>query len=132
MNKIEHIGFAVNDLDAANKTYESLLGSGPYKTEIVESEKVTTSFFKLGESKIELLQAMSDESAIARFISKRGEGVHHIAFHVDDITNERSRLISDGFEPIGDIKKGADNKLVCFFHPKSAHGVLIELCQEIH
>jgi len=132
MNKIEHIGIAVKDLRTANETYAKLLGKAAYKSERVESEHVETSFFATGESKIELLQATSDDSAIAKYIEKRGEGIHHIAFATDDIEREVERLKAEGFQPISAApKRGADNKLVFFFHPKSANGVLIELCQEI-
>ena len=130
--KIEHIGIAVKDLEASNKVFAKLLGEKHYKIEAVESEHVSTSFFKAGESKIELLQASNADSAIAKFIDKRGEGIHHIAFAVEDIEKEVARLKSEGFQAISDKpKQGADNKLVFFFHPKSANGVLIELCQEI-
>jgi len=133
MNKIEHIGIAVTDLDAANEVYKALLGAPHYKTESVESEGVNTSFFRCGESKIELLEAMSELSPIAKFIEKRGEGVHHIAFAVDDIISEMERLRNEGFVVLNEKpKKGADNKWVVFLHPKSANGVLIELCQEIN
>lgn len=132
MKKIEHIGIAVRDISEANKVYEALLGRAPYKSETVESEGVITSFFACGESKIELLQATGPDSPIARFIEKRGEGIHHIAFAVSDIYNEMDRLQKEGFVLINEKpKKGADNKLVAFLHPKSAHGVLVELCQEI-
>lgn len=132
MDKIEHIGIAVKDIKAANKIYQSLLGSVPYKTEEVETEGVITSFFKCGDSKIELLEATNRESPIAKFIDKRGEGIHHIAFAVDDIVAEIARLKEEGFVVLNEVpKKGADNKLVAFLHPKSAHGVLVELCQEI-
>ncbi len=132
MDKIEHIGIAVKSLRDASPLYERLLGYKSYKTQEVDSEQVITEFFKVGESKIELLEASSDESAIYGFIQKRGEGVHHIAFAVDDIVKEMARLKSDGFQLLSDNPKiGADNKLVCFVHPKSSHGVLIELCQEI-
>lgn len=130
MRKIEHIGIAVMDLKTANETYSKLFNSPPYKMEAVESEGVATSFFRMGESKIELLEATRDDSAIAKYIEKRGEGIHHIAYDVEDIHSERQRLIDEGFQPIGEVKYGADNKLVCFFHPKSAHGLLVELCQE--
>ena len=129
MRKIEHIGIAVKDLDAANDNYSKLFNAKPYKKERVESEGVSTSFFMIGESKIELLEATNEDSAIAKYIEKRGEGIHHIAYDVEDIVVERNRLISEGFQAIGEIKHGADNKLVCFFHPKSANGVLVELCQ---
>lgn len=132
MKKIEHIGIAVKDLVAANKTYSLLFNKSPYKTELVESEFVSTSFFEMGESKIELLAATAADSTIHKFIEKKGEGIHHIAFAVDDIHAEVKRLIDSGFKPISSApKRGADNKLVFFFHPKEAHGVLIELCQEI-
>jgi methylmalonyl-CoA/ethylmalonyl-CoA epimerase len=132
MNKIEHIGIAVNSLEEANNLYTQLLGEFPYKSELVESEKVITSFFKNGPNKIELLAATHESSAIAKFIEKKGEGIHHIAFAVDNIYEEMERLTKAGFQLLSTTpKKGADNKLVCFVHPKSAHGVLIELCQEI-
>ena len=132
IKKIEHIGIAVKNLDEANKIYEQLLGSPPYKMETVDSEGVNTSFFKTGESKVELLQATKDESAIAKFIAKKGEGIHHIAFAVEDIHKEIKRLKEDGYAIINESpKKGADNKLICFVHPKNTKGVLIELCQEI-
>jgi len=132
VEKIEHIGIAVKNIEEANKVYEKLLGLAPYKTETVESEGVNTSFFQTGESKIELLQATTSESAIAKFIEKKGEGIHHIAFAVKDINAEIKRLKEEGFTVINEApKKGADNKLVCFVHPKNTQGVLIELCQEI-
>lgn len=132
MDKIEHIGIAVKDLESANEIYTKLFGEPPYKNETVESEGVSTSFFKIGESKIELLEATNPESAIAKFIDKKGEGIHHIAFAVDDIRTEMERMRNEGFIVLSDQpKKGADNKLVCFLHPKSTNGVLIELCQEI-
>ena len=132
VKKIEHIGIAVKNIKEANKVYEKLLGVAPYKMETVKSEGVNTSFFQTGESKIELLQATKPESAIAKFIEKRGEGIHHIAFAVKDIKAEIKRLKEEGFTIINETpKKGADNKLVCFVHPKNTQGVLIELCQEI-
>jgi methylmalonyl-CoA/ethylmalonyl-CoA epimerase len=132
MQKIEHIGIAVKDMDSANLIYSKLFNRTAYKSEVVESEGVTTLFFEVGESKIELLAANNAESAIAKFIDKKGEGIHHIAFAVEDIDAEVKRLIEEGFQPISSApKKGADNKLVFFFHPKSTNGVLIELCQEI-
>jgi len=131
MRKIEHLGIAVKDLNQASKLYESLLGKASYKTEKVESEGVTTQFFQLGESKIELLEATNPESPIAKFIEKRGEGVHHIAFDVADIEAEIKRLKEEGFDLIHQTpKEGADNKLIAFLHPKSSGGVLVELCQE--
>lgn len=131
MNKIEHIGIAVKNLEKANAIYAALLGEKHYKKETVESEGVTTSFFKVGDSKIELLEASNPESPIAKFIEKRGEGIHHIAFYVDDIVEEIKRLKKEGFVVLNETPKmGADNKLVCFLHPKSSNGVLVELCQE--
>jgi methylmalonyl-CoA/ethylmalonyl-CoA epimerase len=130
--KVEHIGIAVNNLANANDLFTSLLGITPYKEESVASEHVTTSFFMAGQTKIELLEATSPESAIARHIEKRGEGIHHIAFEVDDIHAEMNRLRAAGFQLLNETpKRGADNKLVCFVHPKSAQGVLVELCQTI-
>ncbi len=130
--KVEHIGIAVKDLNNAGELYELLLKTTCYKTETVESEGVTTAFFRSGESKIELLEATNNESAIAKFIEKKGEGIHHIAFEVEDIVLEIERLKKEGFVLINEKpKKGADNKLICFLHPKAANGVLIELCQEI-
>lgn len=132
IHKIEHIGIAVKDIKKATETYTKLFNQSPYKTEAVESENVITTFFKTGENKIELLEASSEESAIHKFIEKKGEGIHHIAFDVDDIYAEMERLAKEGFIVLNEQpKKGADNKLVCFLHPKSVNGVLIELCQEI-
>ena len=132
MEKIEHIGIAVRNIEEANKIYETLLGVAPYKSEKVESEGVETSFFRCGESKIELLEGSNPDSAIAKFIEKRGEGIHHIAFAVNDIKAEMKRLKNEGFVLLNETpKKGADNKWVAFLHPKSANGVLVELCQEI-
>lgn len=131
MKKIEHIGIAVRDIASANKVYEKLFGKPHYKTESVESEGVITSFFECGESKIELLEGTSPESPITKFVEKRGEGIHHIAFYVEDIASEVERLKAEGFKVLNEKpKKGADNKWVVFLHPKSANGVLIELCQE--
>ncbi len=132
MLKIEHVGIAVKDLESSNSLFGKLLGKAHYKTEKVQSENVDTSFFQIGESKVELLHATNADSAIAKFIEKKGEGVHHIAFAVEDIEKEVERLKAEGFQAISEKpKRGADNKLVFFFHPKSANGVLIELCQEI-
>lgn len=132
MQQIEHIGIAVKDLESATALYEQLLNTGCYKTERVESEGVNTAFFRVGSNKIELLSSETPESAISKFIDKKGEGIHHIAFLVSDIFAEMERLKSQGFILLNEIpKKGADNKLICFVHPKSANGVLIELCQEI-
>jgi len=131
VNKIEHIGIAVKDLETSNELFSKLFGRPPYKSETVESEGVTTSFFQLGTNKIELLEATNPNSPIAKFIAKKGEGVHHIAFDVTDIEAEIARLKGEGFVVINETpKNGADNKLVAFLHPKSTNGVLIELCQE--
>lgn len=130
--KVEHIGIAVRDLASANDLFARLLGAAPYKEESVASEHVTTSFFMAGTAKVELLEATSQDSAIAKYIEKRGEGIHHIAFEVDDIYAEMERLRADGFQLLNEApKQGADNKLVCFVHPKTANGVLVELCQTI-
>jgi methylmalonyl-CoA/ethylmalonyl-CoA epimerase len=132
MLKIEHIAIAVKDLQSSNSLFAKLLGKEAFKEEEVAGEKVKTSFFQMGDSKIELLEALSADSAIAKFIEKKGEGIHHIAFEVADIKAEMKRLKDEGFELLNDEpKKGADNKLICFVHPKSANGVLIELCQSI-
>jgi methylmalonyl-CoA/ethylmalonyl-CoA epimerase len=132
MDKIEHIGIAVKDLDAAEEIYAALLGQKAYKREIVDSEKVTTSFFQSGPNKIELLSSTTEDGVIARFIERKGEGIHHIAFAVQDIFAEMKRLKEEGFIILNEQPKpGADNKLVCFVHPKKTNGVLIELCQEI-
>jgi methylmalonyl-CoA/ethylmalonyl-CoA epimerase len=127
---IDHIGIAVKDLESAVSTYEKLLNTSCYKRETIESENVVTAFFRTGESKVELLGATEPDTVIDRFIRKRGEGLHHIAFEVDDIVSELARLKSDGFTILNDqAKEGADNKLVAFLHPGNNHGVLIELCQ---
>lgn len=132
MNKIEHIGIAVKDIEASNLLFSKLLNTQPYKTEEVESEGVITSFFMVGDTKIELLQATKPESAIAKFIEKKGEGIHHIAFGVDDATEEIKRLKIEGIEMIHEVpKNGADNKSIAFAHPKSTNGVLIEVCSDI-
>jgi methylmalonyl-CoA/ethylmalonyl-CoA epimerase len=132
MVNVEHIGIAVKNFSEANALYFKLLGVEPYKTEFVESEAVNTSFFRVGGTKIELLEGTTPDSAISKFIEKRGEGIHHIAFEVEDILAEMERLKGEGFILLNETpKKGADNKLVCFVHPKSANGVLIELTQEI-
>lgn len=132
MQKIEHIGIAVKSIEKSNALFSVLLGSEPYKEEMVESEKVLTSFFRTGANKIELVQSTEAGGTIDKFIDKRGEGVHHIAFAVEDIRKEMDRLKAAGFRLLNEEpKQGADNKLVCFVHPKSANGVLIELCQEI-
>ena len=131
MNKIEHIGIAVKDIQASNKIFTDVLGVAPYKQEAVESEGVLTSFFKTGENKIELLQATREDSAIAKFLEKNKEGIHHIAFDVSDINAEIKRLMGLGYKMIHETPKdGADNKLIAFLHPKDSNDVLIELCQE--
>jgi len=133
MDRIEHIGIAVKNLEKSNDVFASLFGESHYKTEEVASEGVKTSFFKSGPNKIELLQATNPESPIAKFIEKKGEGIHHIAFAVSDIQSEIKRLKKEGFIVLNETpKKGADNKLVTFLHPKTTNGVLIELCQEIN
>ena len=132
IKKIEHIGIAVKDLKKSEELFEKLLGEKPYKTEDVKSEGVTTSFFKVADQKVELLNATSEESPISKFIEKRKEGIHHLALHVDSIKNEVERLEGLGFEFISTIpKKGADNKMIVFLHPKTTNGVLVELCEEI-
>ncbi|TAH18603.1 MAG: methylmalonyl-CoA epimerase [Cytophagales bacterium] len=132
MLKVEHIGIAVKNLAASNDLFAKLFGQPAYKQESVESEGVSTSFFSIGQTKIELLEAMHADSPIAKFIEKRGEGIHHIAYEVADIEAEMSRLKGEGFILLNEVpKKGADNKLVCFLHPKTTNGVLVELCQEI-
>ncbi|MFT4755396.1 MAG: methylmalonyl-CoA/ethylmalonyl-CoA epimerase [Vicingaceae bacterium] len=131
LNKIEHLGIAVKSIEKSAKMYEALLGKPAYKTEIVESEGVSTMFFQIGESKIELLEATKPDSAIAKFIEKKGEGIHHIAYDVNDIEVELERLKGEGFDLIHlTPKDGADNKRIAFLHPKSTGGVLVELCQE--
>ena len=132
MLKVEHIGIAVKDFAASIPLFEALLSTKCYKKEAVESENVETAFFKVGETKVELLQSSAVDGVIAKFIEKKGEGIHHIAFDVRDILTEMERLKGEGFVLLNETpKKGADNKLVCFLHPKGTNGVLIELCQEI-
>lgn len=132
MQKIEHLGIAVSNLEQAEQTYARLFGVEPYKRESVESEGVNTSFFRVGPNKIELLESTKEDGPIARFLAKKGEGIHHIAYAVQDIRFEMNRLKEEGFRLLNEEpKKGADNKLVVFLHPKDSHGVLIELCQEI-
>lgn len=131
IKKVEHIGIAVKNLNESNLLFQKLFGKEHYKVEAVESEGVSTSFFMLGETKIELLEASNENSAIAKFIEKKGEGIHHIAYEVDDLDQEMNRLKSEGFDIINaEPKNGADNKRICFLHPKSTNGVLVELCQE--
>jgi len=132
MLKIEHIGIAVKSLAASEPLFEKLLNTPSYKREEVKDQQVITSFFQTGESKIELLEATADESPISKFIAKRGEGIHHIAFEVEDIRSEMQRLRNEGFQLLNDEPTvGADHKWVCFIHPKSANGVLIEICQSM-
>ena len=132
IKKIEHLGIAVKNLNKSNELFKKLLGEQSYKTEAVDSESVTTSFFKVGDQKIELLEASEPNSTIARFIERRGEGMHHLAFHVENIDEEIERLEKEGFEFVSKtLTKGADNKMVVFLHPKTTNGVLVELCQEI-
>lgn len=131
MIKIEHIGIAVKDLETSNQLFTKLLGKSPYKQETVAGESVTTSFFEIGASKLELLEALSEDSAIAKYLDKNREGIHHIAFAVDDLTTEVARLKEAGFIFINETpREGADNKWVVFLHPKSTNGVLVELCQD--
>ena len=130
--KLEHIGIAVRDLKQADDLFARLLGKGPYKAESVAAEGVTTSFFQTGSTKIELLEATHPDSPIAKFLDRRGEGIHHLAFEVDNIEAEMKRLEEEGFRLLSEQpKRGADNKLICFLHPKDTNGVLVELCQEI-
>jgi len=130
INKVEHLGIAVKDIDSSNKLFAKLLGKQHYKVESVESESVITSFFKVGEQKIELLQSTDDSGPIAKFIEKNKEGAHHLALHVDSIEEEVKRLKKEGFEFVTEIpQKGADNKVIVFLHPKTTNGVLVELCQ---
>jgi methylmalonyl-CoA/ethylmalonyl-CoA epimerase len=132
MQKVEHIGIAVRSLSASIPLFEKLLKSSCYKIETVESEMVTTGFFQIGETKIELLESLEADGVISKFIDKKGEGIHHIAFEVNDIASEIDRLKKEGFTILDETpKKGADNKLICFVHPKSSNGVLIELCQSM-
>ena len=132
MQKIEHIGIAVNSLEEGEALYERLLGVKPYKREEVVSEKVTTSFFRQGSNKIELLAPIGDDGPISKYLAKKGPGMHHIAYAVTDIVAEMERLKTEGFQLLNEEpKRGADNKYVCFVHPKTAGGVLVELCQEI-
>ena len=130
INKVEHLGIAVKDIDSSNKLFAKLLGKQHYKLEPVDSASVITSFFKVGDQKIELLQSTDNSGPIAKFIMKRKEGIHHLAFHVDSITDEVKRLKKEGFEFISETpKKGADNKIIVFLHPKTTNGLLVELCQ---
>jgi methylmalonyl-CoA/ethylmalonyl-CoA epimerase len=131
MKNIDHVGIAVKDLEASNKLFSSLFNQKPFHIEEIESQKLIASFFKFNDTKVELLHPTSEESTIAKFISKKGEGVHHVAFEVDDIISEMERLKSEGYQPLTDKPYiGALNKLVCFLHPRDTNGVLIELCQK--
>ncbi|MEZ5172332.1 MAG: methylmalonyl-CoA epimerase [Bacteroidia bacterium] len=131
MNKIEHLGIAVENLETSSRLFELLLGNAPYKQEDVESEGVSTLFFNIGESKVELLKATNEQSPISIFLAKKGPGFHHVAFAVSDIRSEMNRLRDAGFELLNDEPKpGADNKLICFLHPRSTGGLLVELCQD--
>ncbi|MCF2486576.1 methylmalonyl-CoA epimerase [Dyadobacter sp. CY347] len=132
MKNVEHIGIAVKALEEAETLFSKLLNTNPYKRETVASEGVLTSFFQVNQTKIELLQSIDPDGVVARFIEKKGEGFHHVAFEVDDIVSEMERLKKEGFTLLSETPKpGADNKLVCFLHPKTTNGMLIELCQEI-
>ena len=132
MKKIEHIGIAVQDIEASNKVFAKIFGKENYKSEIVASEGVVTSFFQVGENKLELVSATKLDSPIAKYLEKNREGMHHISFEVEDIVREMARLKAEGIRLLNDTpKKGADNKIICFLHPKDTNGVLIELCQEI-
>jgi len=132
MRKIDHIGIAVKDIEVSNKVFATIFGKENYKAEKVESEGVATSFFQIGESKIEFVSDINSDSSIAKYLEKKREGMHHIAFDVEDIEKEMARLKNEGIRSLNDFpKKGADNKLICFLHPKDTNGVLIELCQEI-
>jgi len=132
MQKVEHIGIAVKSLRSSIPLFEKLLNSSCYKTEQLESEKVSTAFFKVGETKIELLESFDEDGVIARFIEKKGEGIHHVAFEVSDIRAEMERLKEQGFTVLNETPlRGADDKLVCFLHPKTTNGVLVELCQSV-
>ena len=132
MQKIEHIGIAVKDINASEQLFAKIFGKNAYKLEEVKSEGVTTSFFEIGESKIELVATTTEESVISKYLEKRGEGIHHIAFNVEDIEKEMKRLKKEGIRLLNEPpKKGADNKMICFLHPKDTNGILIELCQEI-
>ena len=131
IKKIEHIGIAIDNVGSSMAVFDKLLNKKPYKSELVSSEGVKTHFYQVGDTKVELLETINESSPISKFLSKKGQGMHHLALHVDDIHQELSRLRALGFEAIGDIKKGADRKLICFLHPKTTSGVLIELCQEL-
>ena len=130
IKKIEHIGIAIENISSGIAVFDKLLNKESYKSELVSSEGVKTHFYKIGDTKIELLEAVNENGPISKFLSKKGQGMHHLALYVDDIHQELSRLTALGFETIGDVKKGADKKLICFLHPKTTSGVLVELCQE--
>ena len=132
MKKIDHIGIAVNDIEASNKVFTKIFGKSNYKTEIVESEDVITSFFEFGDNKIELVAAANSDSPIHRYLANNRQGIHHIAFDVEDIEIEMKRLKKEGIRPLNKVPKiGADNKLICFLNPRDTNGVLIEICQQI-
>ena len=131
MKRIEHIGIAVRDIESSNKLFTKILGSKSYKSEVVDAQGVVTSFFKIGEAKIELIASLNKKSVISKYLEKNKEGMHHIAFYVDDVTAEIKRLKKEGIRVINEtLTRGADNKMICFLHPKDTNGVLIELCQE--
>ena len=131
IKKIEHIGIAIDNIVSSMAVFDKLLNKKSYKSELVISEGVKTHFYQVGETKIELLETINESGPVSKFLFRKGQGMHHLAFHVDDIHQELSRLKALGFEAIGDVKKGADRKLICFLHPKTTSGVLIELCQEL-
>ncbi len=131
IKRIEHLGIAVHDLEKANDLFSRLLGRSPYKEEKVEGEGVVTSFFELGEAKVELLGSSDPESPIHKFLQKKGEGVHHVALFTDDLDSELERLEGEGFSRIGEPHEGADGKRICFLHPKTSGGVLVELCEDL-
>ncbi len=131
MKRIEHIGIAVRDIESSNKLFAKILGTKSYKSEVVDAQAVVTSFFKIGESKIELIASLNKESVISKYLEKNKESMHHIAFYVDDVSAEIKRLKKEGIRVINEtLSRGADNKMICFLHPKDTNGVLIELCQE--
>ena len=130
IKKDEHIGIAIDNVESSVAVFDKLLNKKPYKSELVSTEGVKTHFYQVGDTKIELLETINESGPISKFLSNKGQGIHHLAFHVDNIYQELSRLTALGFEPIGDVKIGADKKLICFLHPKTTSGVLIELCQE--
>ena len=130
IKKIEHIGIATENINSSISVFDKLLNKKPYKSELVSSEGVKTHFYQVGDTKIELLESINNNGPISKFLSRKGQGMHHLALYVDDIHQELNRLTARGFETLGEVKKGADQKLICFLHPKTTSGVLIELCQE--